>query len=250
MNKLLAGLLGLIVTSVFMLSANAGDFYRGPEAPGGYKDAPYVPVAGWGGFYFGVNGGGGWSEVSDQLALPGVFNGLQPSGGFAGLQVGYNWGGGFGYSPIVLGFEADIQASAIKDHASDGLGNTLNSRLEEFGTVRGRIGYAVDQALFYVTGGFAYGGIKNEASFPGQGADFKINTTAMGYVLGAGVEYKFTPALSLKGEYQYINLGKNDPVDPVAGAYSSNGGFVRDDAFHTVRVGLNYYIYRAYEPLK
>ena len=34
-----------------------------------------------------------------------------------------------------------------------------------------------------------------------------------GYVLGGGVEYKFWRDLSVKVEYQYVNLGKNNPVD-------------------------------------
>ena len=39
------------------------------------------------------------------------------------------------------------------------------------------------------------------------------NTIATGYVLGGGLEYKVKRDLSLKVEYQYVNLGKNDLVD-------------------------------------
>jgi outer membrane immunogenic protein len=59
----------------------------------------------------------------------------------------------------------------------------------------------------------------------------------------------------LTAEYQYINLGKNDPVG-VSGSntpgtpISALGFKVEDDAFHTVRVGLNYHILPAYESLK
>jgi hypothetical protein len=43
------GIFGLTLTSALALaafSANAADMYRG-EAPGGYKDAPYIPANTW-----------------------------------------------------------------------------------------------------------------------------------------------------------------------------------------------------------
>jgi outer membrane immunogenic protein len=69
-------------------------------------------------------------------------------------------------------------------------------------------------------------------------------------VLGGGWEYKFSPAWSAKAEYQYINLGKNDPVAVNGTTPFSLFGVDRDDAFHTVRVGLNYHLLPGYEPLK
>src|SRR5271165_4885131 len=244
MKKLCTGLLGLALTSAFANSATAADWYGAPQEPGGYKEVLYVPAATWSGFYAGVNAGGGWSGANGQLALPPFFGGVQPSGGFGGLQVGYNWQGGFGYRPLVLGIEADIQISAIDGEGGDSAGDIFRSRLQDFGTVRGRIGYAMDRILVYFTGGFAYGSVRNEASFLNTtGADFLTDPTATGYALGGGVEYRLNSALSIKGEYQYINLGTNNPVDIAIGAglYTANGGTVRDDAFHTFRVGFNWF---------
>lgn len=104
----------------------------------------------------------------------------------------------------------------------------------------------MDRTLVYATGGFAWGTVHNEANV--ASGDYNINPTATGYVLGGGVEYKLKHDLSVKFEYQYINLGKNDPSAPPT--YSSVGGTVRDDAFNTVRVGLNYFPFTAREPLK
>ena len=112
----------------------------------------------------------------------------------------------------------------------------------------------MDRALVYVTGGLAYGSVDNEAGIAGGNATYanNPNTIATGYVLGGGVEYKVKRDLSLKVEYQYVNLGKNDLVDGNDTSYSSSadGGTVRDDAFNTVRVGLNYFPFAAREPLK
>jgi len=247
--KLRLGLIALTLASVGALtSANAADVYRGPAA-GGYKEVPYAEVD-WAGFYAGVNGGGGWSN-NNQMQDPTVpFDGVSPGGGFGGGQIGYNWQG-IWYPRLVLGFEADIQGSGISDRQTDFFGENFKSNLNFFGTVRGRAGYAMNNTLIYFTGGFAYGGLhKHTDDF---GGDFRFDTTATGYVLGGGLEYKFTPAWSVKAEYQYINFGKNDPFDVSGngfGTLSSNTGVLQDDDYHTFRVGVNYYFVPVYGPLK
>jgi outer membrane immunogenic protein len=248
MKTLRFGFLGLAMTGAIVDAAAAADW-----GPISHKDGPDIPVPAWTGFYLGVNAGGAWAQASDQLAFaPDAFGGVQPSGGILGLQLGYNWQGALGYCCLVLGFEADIQVAGVDGEGSDhvGAGDVFRSRLEDFGTVRGRIGYAMDRSLFYFTGGLAYGSIKNEAIIPAIPADFVVNRTTAGYVLGGGLEYKISPTVSLKGEYQYINLGKNDPADPAAGRFTANGGAVRDDAFHTLRAGLNWFPFPSYAPLK
>jgi outer membrane immunogenic protein len=249
--KLLSGILGLTLTSVVALaSANAADMYRAPMG-GGMKDGPYMPVATWAGFYAGVNGGYAFSESSDQLAWTTApsFAGLAPEGGFGGGQIGYNWQG-FYHPNLVVGIEADIQGADITDTGTDGIFK-YSSTLDWFGTVRGRLGYASDRTLVYATGGFAYGGLKNDVTNGTAASHYTIDSTATGYVVGGGVEYKVSPAWSLKAEYQYINLGKNDPVNP-AGVHFSDiaNTTLNDDAYHTVRVGLNYHMVPSYEPLK
>lgn len=243
MKKIFAGLMGLTAASALAFSANAADLNAGG---GGYKD--YAPAAVWSGFYFGGNLGYGQGASSDQLANSVAgFGGVSPAGWLGGVQGGYNWQG-YG-SPFVLGIETDIQASTVLGQGSDSNGAAYKSRLQALGTVRGRAGYAMDRALVYFTGGLAYGSVDNEAV--DQAYVNNQNSVVTGYVLGGGLEYKVKRDLSFKVEYQYVNLGKNDPSDPTTGAaYSANGGTVRDDAFNTVRVGLNYFPFTAREPLK
>jgi len=241
MKKLFAGLAGLTAASALAFSANAADLYAG----GGYKD--YAPAAVWSGFYFGGNLGYGQGASSDQLACnpcDPAFGGVSPAGWLGGVQAGYNWQG-FG-SPLVLGVETDIQASTIL--GQDSSGAAYKSRLQALGTVRGRAGYAMDRALVYFTGGLAYGSVDNEAIIPNYTNN--PNSIVTGYVLGGGLEYKVKRDLSVKVEYQYVNLGKNDPANAFMGAYSENGGTVHDDAFNTVRVGVNYFPFATREPLK
>ena len=164
---------------------------------------------------------------------------------------------------MVLGVEADIQGGGIS--ASKTSGNVdYSSDLDWFGTVRGRVGYTFDRALVYFTGGFAYGGIKNEVWYH-SGSDNRFDGTATGYVLGGGVEYKIAPKWSVKAEYQYIDFGKNDPTHQGVSwgnneTYTSlqawqtrTGGYknsLTEDAFHTVRAGVNYSFGQDYAPLK
>ena len=220
-------------------AAHAADIYvSAPAGPGGYKDT-WSPT--WAGFYVGVNGGWAWA-AKDQWVDPVVnFSGIRPEGGFGGGQIGYNWQSGH----FVLGAEVDIQGAGISDKGRDPpFTDTFKSRLDYFGTVRGRLGYAFGSSLLYATGGFAYGGIKNDLDI------FKNHETATGYTIGGGWEYKFSPAWSVKAEYQYINLGRNDPHFNGANVCTIPGLRCEDDAFHTVRAGVNYHIGTAYLPLK
>ena len=240
MLKLRSGILGLTLTSALVLaaaSANAADIYR-PDAGGGYKDGPaYVPVNTWTGFYIGANGGYGWNANHNSGDT------VDPSGGFGGGQIGYNWQGGFGFGPhLVLGVEADIQGADISDSGPVTNGLIVaqgTSTLNYFGTVRGRIGYAFDRTLVYGTGGFAYGGVENKVAGVGKSSE-----TQTGYAVGGGIEYKISPAWSLKGEYQFINLDASNTTGPL--------GFTGSDSseLHTVRVGVNYHLGGGYEPLK
>jgi outer membrane immunogenic protein len=69
--------------------------------------------------------------------------------------------------------------------------------------------------------------------------------TMVGWTVGAGGEYKFTSALSLKAEYLYVNLGhaaiNTSATKPFVGtapaSFTANFGPVN---FNVVRVGLNY----------
>ncbi|MGA7327050.1 MAG: outer membrane beta-barrel protein [Rhodomicrobium sp.] len=230
--------------------ANAADIYRASEG-GSYKDAPYV-AANWSGWYVGVNGGYAWAGNTqfvntDPISEP--FSGLSPDGGFGGGQAGYNLQG-YIHPNLVVGIEADIQGASI---GAKGFSPSYDykSNLDYFGTVRGRLGYANGPTLLYFTGGFAFGGVEKVTNAYGSFFhDAKLDTLATGYVLGGGIEYKLTPKWSLKGEYQYLNLGKNDVCASPAFQCFTLHNPSKDDDYHTVRAGLNYHITPVYEPLK
>ncbi len=215
--KLLSGILGFALTSaVALAAANAADMYRSPDM-GGYKDGPGYAEVNWGGLYAGLNGGYGWSGNTDYL---------DPTGGFGGGQVGYN----FQRGNIVFGVEADFQGAGISDSNS-----YAKSEMDYFGTVRGRVGYAFGRALVYGTGGFAFGDVQNSN---GGSHPWSASETQTGWVAGGGVEYKLAPNWSGKVEYQYLNLDATDPN----GAGRLGDAALGQTEVHTIRVGVNYFV--------
>jgi outer membrane immunogenic protein len=165
----------------------------------------------WAGPYLGVNLGYNFGDVSN--------SGTSPSGISGGIQGGYNWQFG---TPWVFGLEADLQATGADDtFAAWKFSNPW------YGTIRGRVGYALNPNLMvYGTGGLAFGQLKGTR--PGQSESH----TNAGWTVGAGAEFALTNNWSLKAEYMYVDLdSSNFLVTGLPNGYQ----------FSTVRVGVNYH---------
>ncbi|MGA8950151.1 MAG: outer membrane beta-barrel protein [Xanthobacteraceae bacterium] len=88
--------------------------------------------------------------------------------------------------------------------------------MQSFGTLRGRIGYAVGSNggwLPYVTGGLAVGDIKSwDAFWPASSSDFRA-----GWTIGGGIETILAANLTFKLEYLYADFGHWQAFDVVPG---------------------------------
>ena len=223
----------------------------------------------WNGYYVGVNGGYGW-ESSQTVHVNETFAGapfssfnygsLSPDGAFGGFQVGANRQSG----SLVFGVEMDAQGSDIVGNSAfTQTGNsatvTTSNKVEAFGTIRARAGFLAGyQTLLYGTGGIAFGDIVHRMTWAdihsaggGRGGQFftgedRENRGEVGYVLGAGIEHIFSPHMSVKLEYQYIDFGTQHYSSPeMHRAVASEFVFetsTRTD-LQTVRLGLNYQFY-------
>ena len=254
-------------TAAIILSAVAANAADLPARA--YTKAPafVAPVFSWTGFYIGAKAGYGFGDnqtvTTTGQAVANVNNvvgGARPGsvrlnndGFIGGGQIGYN----FQFSPSwVFGIEADIAYTDFRDTrtvvtlplaGAGTLNNTFTSRLDYLGTVRGRIGYAVDRTLFYGTGGFAYGEVRNSANFFGTAGQLQFtganSNTKTGYTVGGGIEHAFAPNWTVKGEYLYYDLGR-DTVNVAVIPGSGGGGTGYNSSFrndgHIVRAGLNY----------
>jgi outer membrane immunogenic protein len=213
MKKLL-----LASAALFALAApaSAADLAARPytKAP-----APVAAVYNWTGFYLGVVGGGAWEDA----------NSPRTQGGFVGGTAGYNWQSG----NVVFGLEADAAWADVNASAT-ALGITLSNKIDALGTVRGRIGWAVNNVLFYGTGGYAW--IDNKFTASGFGLSFSDTKFRSGWTVGAGVEAFIAPQWSVKGEYLYRSFSGQTFFPGTLLAFNSG-----TNAYHTVQVGVNYH---------
>ena len=212
----------LISLAALTGTAAAADLPPRP-APAPYYKAPVaLPVYNWTGFYIGINGGGGFGH--SQWDSTGSFN---TSGGLVGGTVGYNYQFGQG----VVGLEGDIDWADINGTTNAACPLGCKTSDHWLSTVRGRLGYAADRFMPFVTGGAAFGDIR--ASTPGFAG---ANQTNAGWTVGAGLEFAIAGNWTAKAEYLYVDLGKFNCGISCGAAVTDNVSFTAN----IVRAGVNY----------
>jgi outer membrane immunogenic protein len=192
------------------------------------------PVRNWAGFFAGGTFGAGIGRNESTFTGPGISAEeffLSPRGTQGGGIVGYNWQ----FGSWVLGLDGDFQG-AIDSGYVTGLadGVAINQKLSWFGTARGRFGYGVGNALFYTTGGFAFGEIKDSIVTPAVSSSF--SHTKSGFAVGGGIENKldFFGLLdqnwTTRTDYLFVDLGSVN--DTLAGQTLNSS--IRDHVWRTV----------------
>ena len=205
------------------------------------KAAPApVPIYDWTGFYIGVAGGGSLGTSTHIDAATGLSDtvGYNVKGGLVGGTLGYNWQ----VSNVVFGFEGD--ASWVGEYGSnfdDGLvGNpafTSYTKETWVATARGRLGYAVNNLLFYGTGGYAAAGVEAGVKDSNTGALLgSASSTRSGWAAGGGFEWGFAPSWSAKFEWVYMKFDSAG-LNTLAGE-GPRSSVPLDD--NVVRAGINY----------
>lgn len=163
--------------------------WRAPAASAYFTKAP-VQLAGWTGPYIGAHGGYARGNFD---TFSGFSESLDPKGGFGGIQSGYNWQISRNW---VVGVEGDSSWGSISQNAGG-----INVEIDTMGTVRGRLGYAMNNVLFYGTGGLAWA----HADSTTNGA--VRDQFYLGWAAGGGIEYAFNARWSAKVEYLYSEFG-------------------------------------------
>ncbi len=92
--------------------------------------------------------------------------------------------------------------------------------------------------LPYVTGGGAFGHVKDYAYETGVGGD-SVSHTWVGWTAGLGLEYAITQNLTFKAEYLYVDLGNHLADSENIGANVYDNVYEHFTA-NIVRAGLNW----------
>jgi opacity protein-like surface antigen len=171
----------------------------------------------WTGFYFGADGGYGWQRSTGTLttAAEAVLTpyDYRATGPFAGVFVG----GNYQFNWLVLGVEGDWQWSNLTGNSQSlaPLGATgalpagpftVSTTTKDYGSIRGRLGFAFDRFLVFGTAGWASGDPSIAFALTGAAPFVTTGGKSSGWSAGAGVDYAITDTVLGRVEYRYTNL--------------------------------------------
>jgi outer membrane immunogenic protein len=261
MTKKALGLVG--ATLLFAGPAFGADLGKPPV----YKAPPIAAPFSWTGCYVGGTAGGVWGKsdvswapnpagfpISGPSIAAQTAGTLSSSGFTGGGEIGCN----YQFNPwLVFGVESDLEYTGLSSSTSGAVfvpaNGSLNPFTESFSshwlaTVRGRVGIANGQWLFFATGGAAFANptFSDAIFFPGSGTTNAASSsgTITGWTVGGGVEWFFMPQWSLKAEYLHVDFGtksftssnSNPAAFPLATIVHSQS-LVEDIG----RIGLNFH---------
>lgn len=216
---------------------------------GSLKDQPAIAYS-WSGLYFGAHAGYAWADADwsvknetsvfwDNSGGAGTAFSQDAAGFIGGGQIGYN----FQTGPWVLGLEASLSGADLKDSrfAATITGDDLRTtKIGSMALLTARFGYAWDQWLAYVKGGYATATVRAAVSdvlAPNVGS-WSSSERHHGWTIGAGLEYMLMRNVTLGLEYNYVDLGSKQHS-----AATSDGGSAAvdvDASVHAVWARLNF----------
>lgn len=237
-TALFTGISGIAIAGM-ITGANAADVYQ-PEP---VAEPLPVPVAfDWTRFYVGLNAGYAFgdydSDLGSVVAPLAVPNNIGGADGFVGgVQAGYNYQFN---NNFVAGIEGEINYADVDDNftvAAVGGNITGDAELEYFGTITGRLGFlATPGTLVYGKGGYAFGHVDVDVDQTAIGGGTASDSNFHhGWTVGAGVEQVVFDNVTLKVEYNYVDLGQEDFNVGLATPVEA------DLDTHVVRAGVNFH---------
>ena len=191
----------------------------------------------WSGPYIGIFG----AAVAVDGTFDGVCSCLDTYTDVEHSGIGYAGGilGGWNYQidSFVMGIEGDWAFGGTVATNDEPLINTDLS-FNNIATLRARAGFALDNTLLYVTGGWAgvdmeFGGVMSDSTY------YSDSKWVYGWTIGGGLEHAFSDNLSGRIEYLYVGLDDADfsLTDSAPTTLDATQSF---DDIHMVRVGLTY----------
>jgi high affinity Mn2+ porin len=210
------------------------------------KAPPVATDYDWTGFYVGGHAGvatgnsgwtldpiGGGAPVAGSFGLYRSPDGFTEGGSwFGGVQGGYNW---MFKNRLVLGIEgdgtfpgfpdpADLTIGGMSNFTSPTIGaGTFSETVLASGTMRGRIGYAPGNWLFYATGGLAWTYNQQTLTQTVTGNSEDRFLYRFGWAAGVGVETAIAPHWTVRGEYLWTDFPSISEDFPLFGQRTNSG---------------------------
>ena len=186
----------VVVASLMATPVLAADLYvpaiPEPVMAGGYD---------WSGGYLGAALGGQGVQINAGAA--GNISGNAMMGGIFG-------GVNFQYGNFVYGVEADLEYSGFNQtKPCTNAVWSCNAYINGQGSLRARLGFAVDTLLFYTTAGLAIANGGGSTTSP-VNAVFPDSAVRFGWTAGVGAEVAFNENWFGRLEYRYTDLGSRD----------------------------------------
>lgn len=229
-----------LIFAIALVGATSASAMAADMAPRYAKAPPMIaPAFSWTGFYIGADVGYGFGTSKGQSSnAAGAFP-LPYNYDLDGIMGGGFVGANYQFNQLVIGIEADWQAADLKGNSgSIGTGPfTLSSTVKDYGSLRGRVGWAFDRLLVFGTAGWAWGSYSTSYAFTGL-APYLVNSvdSTDGWTAGGGIEYAFTNNILGRVEYRYTDLGSTSFINlPTNTAEQGNRVAIND-----VRVGVAY----------
>lgn len=234
----------------------------------------------WDGVYAGLHVGGGAFTGRSIDWDANLY--LDPSGDWdvnafaalAGAQAGVN----FQLGNVVFGIEADFSKTNFDESAHVGVTSSdrvwssnayIKAEMDWLATFRGRLGMAHGDAMFFVTGGVAVAEVNQcvndlyEHNYPDlgpegrgyqnicaetnpdfAGAHARFDDVTWGVIMGGGVEVMLRENVSLKAEYLFAQMDRQNEVfnfERPGSGFGEGEDLDFSSHVHIARVGLNYH---------
>ena len=232
-----------------------------------FSSASFAADGDWTGFYIGGNVGSASGDSQSTVTLGGSWStepqalrdfvtnnsaaDQSPSGTSYGFQFGYDHQFD---NNFVLGIEADYNKLNMDEvrqtgqlTASPGLtyafGNTIDA--DHSYSIRPKFGYAFDNTMVYVTGGWSWTSVDFGSDLLSSGNYSKVGASSENLsstVWGLGVEHRFGGNWSARLEYLQVNGDDTNYTTTFRNGnfptYSET--FNQDFDYDTIRIGINY----------
>jgi outer membrane immunogenic protein len=204
----------LASTSAILIIPARGADLPSPAQP--VAPVAYAPSFSWTGFY--VGGEFGWIGTNPEYTTGAVLLGapfaVSAGTGKNGMSYGVLAGHNYQVGHVVLGIEGDFEGwTAGKIRYTAITGDFLTAHSRWGGSVRGRLGYAANRVLLYVSGGAAF--VTTETSVPTTGISIGGDDTRVGWTVGAGLDYAFTDNWFTGLEYRYSQFQSKAFIYPI-----------------------------------